>query len=103
LEGCIALGMKRHEVLVALESLCMKLRTDLWQEVTVADEKGCDYFVLKTQTEIVARINPETIDGVCHSARIRTNLLAKYQTLFCEEFSRLKLSFERLQPYLEHR
>ena len=72
-----------------------------WQEVTVCIESP-QVFVVKTPTEILARIlylvdNCDLIESVI----VRTDLLAIHRKFFYDALHVPKVSFERLRPYLE--
>ena len=89
----------RHVLFMCAE-IRLKLEEDLWQTIIATDTDECGCVTWKTQSEVVARIKFTVVDGICFSAHIRTDLLAKYQAEFSKRLPQVALTFERLQPYL---
>ena len=92
--------VERHESL-SLRPLERSLGLLTWQRVMICVESP-QVFVLKTPTEILARIlylidNCARIEGVI----VRTDLLAIHRKFFYDALHVPKVSFERLRPYLE--
>ena len=89
-----------HERLV-LQPLERSLGLLTWQAVTVCIESP-QVFVVKTPTEILARILYETEShGVMEYVIVRTDLLAIHRQLFYNVLREAEVSFERLRPYLD--